>query len=122
MTIAPSDSLEVGVYVNYYKSGLEGFLNLITSFGEYELRIVLYSSVGVNEFGANNFSLYPNPVKENLMISGQNLGNISIFNALGMVIFDSFATDELIINTSDFENGVYFVKVGEKIQKFVVTH
>ncbi len=121
MTIAPSDSLDVWVFVNYYKMS-EGFLKLITSFGEYELKIVLYGDGSVDEHGANNFTLYPNPVNESLMISGQNLGNIRIFNTLGQVIFEVFATDDLNINTSGFENGIYFVKVGDKTQKFVVTH
>lgn len=74
------------------------------------------------EHDADNFTLYPNPVKENLMISGQNLGNVSVYNALGQVIFKTFGTDEININTSNYQNGIYFVKVGNKIENFVVNH
>ena len=56
------------------------------------------------------------------MINGQNLGNVSVYNALGQVIFETFATDELNINTSNYQNGVYFIKIGDKTEKFVVTH
>ena len=76
----------------------------------------------VDENVADNFTLYPNPVKDNLMIEGKNLGNVSVYNALGQVIFDTFATDDLNINTADYQNGVYFVKIGNKVEKFVVTH
>ena len=76
----------------------------------------------VIEENINDFTLYPNPVKDYLMIEGKNLENISIFNALGQVIFETFATDELNINTSDYQNGFYFIKIGNNTQKFVVNH
>ena len=76
----------------------------------------------VEEIDISNFTLYPNPVNDCLMIRGENLGNISIYNALGQVIFDTFATGELNINTSNYQNGIYFIKIGNKIEKFVVTH
>ncbi|MBP5642979.1 MAG: T9SS type A sorting domain-containing protein [Bacteroidales bacterium] len=122
MTIAPSDSLEVYVTVWGTRQFYEGTMSFTTSWGVFELNIHYSDELGVNEFGANNFSLYPNPANDIVRISGNNLGNISIFNTLGQVIFEGFATDDLNINTSDFENGVYFVKVGDKTQKFVVTH
>ena len=71
---------------------------------------------------ADFFTLFPNPVKDKLMIEGKNLGNISVYNALGQVIFDTFCTDDLIINTADYPNGIYFVKIGNKVEKFVVNH
>ena len=74
----------------------------------------------VEEIEINNITLYPNPVNDYLMIDGQNLGNVSVYNALGQIIFEIFATDGLKINTSTFENGIYFVKIGGKMQKFVV--
>ena len=76
----------------------------------------------VEELAADGFTLFPNPVNECLMIRGENLGNVGVYNALGQVIFEDFATDELNVNTSNYENGVYFVKIGNKIEKFVVTH
>ena len=76
----------------------------------------------VEEFDADSFTLYPNPVNGMLMIEGENLGNISVYNALGQVIFNTFGTSDLIINTADYQNGIYFVKIGNKIEKFIVTH
>ena len=76
----------------------------------------------VAESHANDLTLYPNPVKDNLMICGQNLGNVSVCNALGQVIFEGFAAGELNINTSNYPNGVYFVKIGNNTQRCVVTH
>ena len=123
MTIAPSDSLEVYIYfdgVRYYE--INDTLKLVTSFGEYELPVVISVYEGVGEVGANNFTLYPNPVNDLLKINGENLGNVMIFNAFGQKIAEYVASDELNIATSNYENGVYFVKIGDKTQRFVVTH
>lgn len=123
MTIEPSESLYVEVWAYLGKDLIaEGTLELNTSYGDFELTVILGYGESVDEFGAKMFTLYPNPVKDNLMISGQNLGNVSVFNALGEVIFETFATDELNINTSGFDNGIYFVKIGEKVRKFIVNH
>ena len=70
----------------------------------------------------DNFSLYPNPADDFVKISGENLGNIGVFNVFGQKIDEFLADDELDIVTSNYENGVYFVKIGEKTQRFVVAH
>ena len=124
MTIAPSDSLNVymffeGIIRNYE---MNDTLHLTTSYGEYELPVLITVYEGINEVDTNNFILYPNPVNDYLTIEGENLGNVSVYNALGQVIFNTFGTSDLIINTADYQNGIYFVKIGNKIEKFVVTH
>ena len=124
MTIAPFDSLNVymffeGIIRNYE---MNDTLHLTTSYGEYELPVLITVYEGINEVDTNNFILYPNPVNDYLTIEGENLGNVSVYNALGQVIFETFATVELKINTSNFESGLYFVKIGNKSQRFVVMH
>ena len=76
----------------------------------------------VGETAMEKVAVYPNPADNILTINGENLGNVIVFNALGQKVAEYFADDELNIATSSYENGVYFVKVGEKIQRFVVTH
>ena len=76
----------------------------------------------VEENITEKVTLYPNPANDFLIINGENLGNVVVYNTLGQKVIEYFANDELNIATSDFENGVYFVKVGEKTQRFVVTH
>lgn len=82
------------------------------------------STVDVVEHEANDFTIYPNPANEFLRIGGNNLDNIVIFNAVGQKVDEFEANDikELNINTSNYQDGVYFVKIGNKTQKFVVTH
>lgn len=77
----------------------------------------------IDEFTANSFSIYPNPTNDFLRINGENLDNVMIFNAVGQRIKEiETNNDEMNIDVSGFENGVYFVKVGDKTQRFIVTH
>lgn len=76
----------------------------------------------VDEMSAGKVTLYPNPADNILKINGENLGNVMIYNAMGQKVAEFVAGDELNIATSDFENGVYFMKIGDKTQRFVVTH
>ncbi len=76
----------------------------------------------VDEADAETFVAYPNPANDFMKIFGENLGNVSIYNVFGQKIEEFEAHDELNVATSNFEDGVYFVKVGAKTQKFVVRH
>ena len=78
---------------------------------------------GVEDVSGANFTVYPNPAENFLKINGENLDNIQIFNILGQKVEEfEVKGNEVNINTSDYENGVYFVKVGEMTQRFVVVH
>ena len=77
----------------------------------------------VDENIAENVMLYPNPADNFLRIDGDVFNNILIFNALGQKVEEIYIDgNALNINTSSYENGVYFVKVGEKAFRFVVAH
>ena len=76
----------------------------------------------VGEDFAEKIALYPNPADDVLIINGENLGNVIVYNALGQKVAEYFADGELNITTSSFKNGVYFVKIGDKTERFVVTH
>jgi len=123
MTIAPSDSLEVYVTVLETREDYEGTMRFATSWGIFELNIHYSNDLNIAEFDANYFTVYPNPSNEFVKISGDNINNVVIFNAVGQKIAEfEVNNNELNVNTSNYDNGVYFVKVGKKTQKFVVTH
>ena len=74
------------------------------------------------EVSAGTFSIYPNPANGFVRISGNNLGEISVYNAVGQRVGVYTASSEIVISTTEYENGVYFVKIGNNTQRFVVTH
>lgn len=68
--------------------------------------------VSVDENNANTMRVYPNPVKDNLTISAENMTRITIVNALGQIMFDeNVVSDNEVINMAQYEAGVYIVRV-----------
>jgi thiol-disulfide isomerase/thioredoxin len=79
---------------------------------------------GISDHEAKNFKLFPNPVKEILTISGDNMETIAIYNTLGQKVKEfSVHESSFTVSTSDFANGVYFIKInGDQTRHFVVSH
>lgn len=74
------------------------------------------STLAVNNFNENDFSVYPNPTKNILNISAINnaitIENIVVFDVVGKAILNQKAnTPTTTIDLSNFAKGVYFVKV-----------
>lgn len=77
----------------------------------------------VDELGAHDITIYPNPANDFIKISANSINNVMIFNAVGQKIAEfEVNNNELNVNISNYDNGVYFVKVGGKTKRFVVTH
>lgn len=73
----------------------------------------VHCAADVNEMPETNIvSIMPNPAKNYFNIEGENIANVEIFNAIGQIV-DTFNTesDNLQINTANYNNGIYFVKV-----------
>ena len=79
-------------------------------------------ATGVTEEN-ETLSLYPNPANDFVTLLGENLGMVHIYNALGQEV-ECFITksDELRINTTHFEDGVYLIKTDNQTVRFVVKH
>ncbi|MFA6571926.1 MAG: T9SS type A sorting domain-containing protein [Bacteroidota bacterium] len=68
------------------------------------------------------FKIYPNPVQEQLNISGLVQGSsVQIFDNTGILLFEHYTVNEDIqIDLKCFPAGMYFVKMGRNIQKFLI--
>ena len=72
------------------------------------------------------FSMYPNPVKNELTIEVSNLmKTVKVYDLVGQIVFNAEANAKTFkVNTSNFANGAYFVEVetekGFIRKKFVV--
>jgi hypothetical protein len=78
-----------------------------------ECWLVVISGIENNSF-VNEINVYPNPCNEQLIIrSSDGLEKQFYFhNNIGQMIYEKkIHSDELIVNTSNWENGVYFVSV-----------
>ncbi len=60
---------------------------------------------------ANNNIVYPNPFKDELILKGFNNSQLDIYNSLGQLVYSQkIQMNDYIINTNNFEPGIYFLK------------
>ena len=77
----------------------------------------------VEETENQAISLFPNPANDYVTLSGENHCTVRVYNALGQKVEEFEANgNELRINITSYESGVYVVKTGEKALRFVVKH
>ena len=71
-----------------------------------------YSPASVDENDENIVSIYPNPAKNVLTVRAEKLNSVTIYNTVGQKVFEqTLDADEVVINTSDFDSGIYLVKI-----------
>ncbi|HPT11195.1 MAG TPA: pectinesterase family protein [Bacteroidales bacterium] len=82
-------------------------------------------STGIEKVNENEISVYPNPVANELYVSGVDKNaSISIYNSLGILIIKKAASSEPErIDLSDLSRGIYIIKVDDlkatKTRKFI---
>lgn len=85
--------------------------------------------VGVEETAQaeSTFSIYPNPARDYVRVSGEDINSISVYNTLGALVEKiDVENNTTIIYLSDYNTGVYFINVEQSngistTQKMVVT-
>jgi hypothetical protein len=72
-----------------------------------------------NILNNKEFSICPNPAKDYIQIqSDKSINNIEILSVDGKLV-KQITINNNSFNISDLDNGVYFVKVGNTINKFI---
>ena len=81
------------------------------------------TTLGVDDISSSDFKIIvsPNPANDYLIVSGlKNTENFSIYNMLGLKIFDGIIDNDKKIDIKSLSNGVYFLKFeNNKAIKFI---
>lgn len=73
---------------------------------------IYYSTTGIDDNAAKTVTIYPNPVNDNLTIDAKGIRSISVVNLMGQKVFEtSLYSDKVVLNMSDFETGMYIVRI-----------
>jgi hypothetical protein len=85
-----------------------------------ELVITVGAAVGIENIKGHSLKLYPNPAVNELNVITEAGSTVSIYNSVG-VRMDQFEVNstEYRIDISDYPSGIYFVKNGDAVAKFV---
>ena len=82
--------------------------------------VAFFKATGVGENGEPEVSLYPNPAKESIRLKGIEANSeVLFYNVLGMMVKTVNANAEQEINVSDLAAGVYTVRCGHQVLRFV---
>ncbi|GLU54910.1 hypothetical protein Dfri01_43710 [Dyadobacter frigoris] len=66
-------------------------------------------------------SFYPNPAKDQLLVLGlEKEENVTMHNLEGRIILNQKLQPSQSINTRNFSNGLYVIKIGEETRKVVI--
>ena len=80
-------------------------------FGEYRI-IYVHGAMSVENVDVTSYNVYPNPVKDVLTVSGEDMKQVTIYNALGQMVKSVDCNDNTVqINVNDLQNGMYIVNV-----------
>ena len=70
------------------------------------------SPESIDENMAQNVEIFPNPAKDQLTIKAEDITEVAVYNSIGQKVFSQdIDADELVINTSDFDAGIYMVRI-----------
>ncbi|MBL4704490.1 MAG: T9SS type A sorting domain-containing protein, partial [Flavobacteriales bacterium] len=75
----------------------------------------LFSIVGVAEFEGDDFSIYPNPVVDLLIVESNNTepnASYTIYDIGGKVVLKGGLSERTVIDTERLMSGVYFIEIG----------
>jgi hypothetical protein len=86
---------------------------------------VLINYDDVNESEIVN-AIYPNPTSGDLHINAEAMTHISVFNAMGQMVYDADVNcDETILNMGQYNAGMYMVNIvtrnGSTVKRVIVT-
>jgi type IX secretion system substrate protein len=124
------EGLALDYFGNLYSSGTIGgittFLNLTT--GNTNSNVTFFvAKLNLNNtpslINENNeqssFFLYPNPTNSILNLFTNIKENITITNILGEIVLQKTAEGKVGLDVSFLSSGIYFIKAGNEVRKFV---
>ncbi len=122
-TIPQGESVELGIVCCVTgKAIVPNLVTISSNLPDAQFVVMVDDTWSVDENEASA-TLFPNPANDFVTLSGESLGIVRVYNALGQKV-DEFEANssELRINTMGYENGVYFIKTNGQAIKFVVRH
>ncbi|MBR6092253.1 MAG: T9SS type A sorting domain-containing protein [Bacteroidales bacterium] len=115
-TLEVGESMQVNIAQWYFdaKEQVTTFINIVSTVGTQSVNVTVDSSWydGVEEVG-NSYEIYPNPTNGNIMVSGANINMVEVYNLCGQKVVSVNGAQNVNVDMSALESGVYMVKVIE---------
>ena len=107
-----SDNFGKGYYKLYDSKG-NVLIDSDGNFGHGEYHIIfVHGAMSLEDVEETSYNVFPNPVKDVLTITGEDMKQVTVYNALGQMVKSINCNDNTVqINVNDLQNGMYFVNV-----------
>ena len=90
--------------------------------GETTIVEFITNFLAVDNHNNDSYRVFPNPTNDYVVIKGNNIKEVTIYNVIGQEVkHERASSEQVIINTSAMQNGIYFAKINnEETIRFVV--
>ncbi|MDT3738517.1 MAG: T9SS type A sorting domain-containing protein [Candidatus Kapabacteria bacterium] len=112
--------------INDFSLDFNRNLHLATDIGLLSNKTILSDVAENSNVSREGLSIYPNPAEDYITIQTSEVletsevSKVQIFDILGLEVGQSSLIDGNIwINVSNLQSGVYFIRIGDKVEKFV---
>lgn len=87
----------------------------------YSDTVTVESTVGINDYVSNIiWSVYPNPGRELITITGEGIGNLEVMDVNGKLIVSTFiSTNSRSVNLSNLDRGTYLIRFNDSIKRWI---
>ena len=77
--------------------------------------------INIEDVNIEKIDIFPNPTNSQLTIRNEELGilDINIFDLMGKIVLKEQITNEINIDISHLQSGIYFLKINNKITKII---
>jgi hypothetical protein len=112
----PDTSNEQNPSVGYLTPGYHNVTLIVNRGGQIDTvtksAYVYVGNVGIRPLSQNAVSIFPNPVKDFMTITGNNMiKNITVYNVTGQIVIEQSVNAKTItINTTGLSAGIYYLK------------
>lgn len=88
-------------------------VNIVSTIGTQTVSVTVDNSwTGVDENGDTSYEIYPNPTNGNIMVKGDNINKVEVYNLCGQKVMSVKANSNNVnVEMSALTTGVYMVKV-----------
>lgn len=115
-TLEVGESMQVNIAPWQFdaKEQVTTFINIVSTVGTQSVNVTVDSSWydGMEEAGSS-YEIYPNPTNGNIMVSGENINMVEVYNLCGQKVVSVNGSQNVNVDMSSLESGVYMVKVIE---------
>ena len=111
--LTPGSSLEVNItYIGYDREIVTTDIDIVSSIGTLTVGVTYDTTLGVEDNVVNSYNIYPNPTNGNIVVSGNDIDLVEVYNLCGHRVLSVEAnSNDVNVNMSSLTSGVYMVRI-----------